>query len=140
MVEDLLSKKKPEIEAELDELLKDDTAGDPITGLKWTGKSLRKISRELETLGIEVNKDTLAKIMRDMGYSLRVNHKKLSKDSNISPEQRKKRNEQFKYISKMRKKFFKEFNITIMTSIPMPWELVFPLGSMKQSEISVLFL
>ena len=48
-----------------------------------------------------------------MGYSLRVNHKRLSKDSNITPEQRKQRNEQFKYITKMRKKFFRDFGITI---------------------------
>lgn len=69
---------------------------------------MRKISQELKAFGIKANKDTVAKIMREIGYSLRANYKKLSKDKGITPEQRKKRNEQFLYIKKLRKKFFQE--------------------------------
>lgn len=74
---------------------------------------MRKISEELKLLGFQANKDTVAKIMKEIGYSLRANYKKLSKDKDITPEQRKERNEQFLYIKSIRKQFFKESNPSI---------------------------
>ena len=65
-------------------MLEHDTAGDPITGLKWTSKAVRKISRELKAFGIQANKDTVAKIMREIGYPLRANYKKLSKSYKVN--------------------------------------------------------
>lgn len=42
-----------------------------------------------------------------MGYSLRVNYKKLSKEKDFKPEDRRKRDEQFQYIKRIRKMFAK---------------------------------
>ena len=58
--------------------MKHETAGDPMTGLKWTRRTTAKISAELQSIGIKVSAKTAARLLRKMGFSLRVNHKKLS--------------------------------------------------------------
>lgn len=63
----------------LDELLKDATAGDPITGLKWTKKTSHTISRELKRQGYEVGEDTVGRLLKKRRYALRANRKRLSK-------------------------------------------------------------
>jgi hypothetical protein len=73
-----------------------DTAGDPITGLKWTRKTTRKISKELGKAGIAVSHTTVARLLRNLKYRLRVNHKKIAGSRN--PQ----RNEQFEYIAFLR--------------------------------------
>ncbi len=83
-------------------LLEDDTAGDPITGLKWTRKTTAKVAAELQSLGIDVGPKTVARLLKDMGYSLRVNHKKLSRVSKTPPEDR---NAQFEQIAELREDF-----------------------------------
>jgi hypothetical protein len=80
-------------------LLLHDTAGDPMTGLKWTRRTVRKIARELQRAGIHVKRTTVARLLRSLGYSLRVNHKKLTR---VSPRER---NHQFKYIADLREAF-----------------------------------
>ncbi len=67
------------------ELMVAETAGDPISGLKWTHKTTEKIATELRSLGIAVSARTVAKLLKKMSFSLRVNHKKRS---NGSPAQR----------------------------------------------------
>jgi len=80
------------------------TAGDPITGLKWTRKTTAKVSDELRKLDIEVGPRTVARLLDDLDYRLRVNHKKLSRGSTRTRSQR---NQQFLYIEKMRRSFAK---------------------------------
>lgn len=79
-----------------------DTAGDPITGLKWTRRTTAKIAEELESLGIEVSPKTVARLLKQMGFSLRVNHKKVSR---TSPEER---DAQFVRIAELRERFAAE--------------------------------
>lgn len=76
-----------------------ETAGDPISGLKWTRKTTEKIAIELKRLGIDISRNTVGRLLKELGYSLRVNHKKLSSGS--GPE----RNEQFQYIGELRDRF-----------------------------------
>ena len=78
------------------------TAGDPMTGLKWTRKTTVKISEELRKLGIEVGARTVAHLLDGLEYRLRVNHKKLSHGS---ARTRSLRNQQFLYIEDMRRSF-----------------------------------
>ena len=85
--------------ARIEELLKHDVAGDPCTGLKWTRCATRKISKELRALGIGVCPRTVARILDDLDFSLRVNRKGLSRGAH--PD----RNEQFVHISKQRTSF-----------------------------------
>lgn len=79
--------------------MKADTAGDPISGLKWTRKSTEKIASALREIDIQVSKNTVAKLLRGIDFRLRVNHKKRS---TASPQDRDK---QFKRIARMRQSF-----------------------------------
>ncbi|MEK6706744.1 MAG: ISAzo13 family transposase [Bdellovibrionota bacterium] len=76
-----------------------ETAGDPISGLKWTRRTTSKIAGELSLHGIHVSANTVARLLKSMGFSLRVNHKK---KSNGSPTNR---DAQFLYIADLRQKF-----------------------------------
>ena len=58
-----------------------ETAGDPVTGLKWTRKTMEKIARELGKLAIDVSAKTVGRLLKTLHYSLKVNHKKLSSGS-----------------------------------------------------------
>ncbi len=62
----------------IEELMRHDTAGDPMSGLKWTRRTTAKVAAELKSLGIAVSDRTVAKLLKKMRFSLRVNHKKLS--------------------------------------------------------------
>ena len=76
-----------------------ETAGDPMTGLRWTRKTTEKIACELAALGLTVSARTVAKLLQQMGYSLRVNHKKIAHGS---PQER---NQQFARIAELREGF-----------------------------------
>ena len=83
----------------IEKLMVHDVAGDPITGLKWTRKTMEKISRELRKAGIIVSADTVARLVKKVGYRLRVNHKQICNSK--SPD----RNRQFEKIKRMRQGF-----------------------------------
>jgi len=92
--------------------MKYDTAGDPISGLKWTRKTTRKIANELKAININVSDKTVAKILKEMGYSLRVNQKSIESGGK-NPVDPKDRNKQFEYIEKQRKQYAKSGNPVI---------------------------
>ena len=79
-----------------------DTAGDPVSGLKWTRKTTEKLSRQLRKMGIVVSANTVARLLKLQGYSLRVNHKSVSHSK--SPN----RDRQFKKIFRTRRTFERE--------------------------------
>lgn len=87
--------------AALAELLKDATAGDPITGLKWTRKTSRKLSRALRHQGFQVGRTTVARLARGLGYTLRSNRKRLSRKQNPG------RDRQMRYIARQQREFRK---------------------------------
>ena len=76
-----------------------DTAGDPITGVKWSRRTTRKIAQQLTALGIAVSKNTVGRLLKKMDYKLRVNRKQIA--STKSPD----RNQQFLYIGQQRERF-----------------------------------
>jgi hypothetical protein len=86
---------------ELDTVVQDATAGDPISGLKWTHKSLRKISRALR-VRYPLSAPTISRLLRLGRYSLRVNRKRLA--GRQSPG----RDEQFGYITRVRQAFLRQ--------------------------------
>ena len=86
----------------LENLLKDATAGDPITGLKWTRKTCRKIAKELKRKGFQVEHSTIPRLVRLSRYTLRSNHKRLSR------KQDKRRDQQMLYIESQRKRFVRK--------------------------------
>ncbi len=70
-----------------------ETAGDPITGLEWTHRTTAKLADEPRLLGIAVGARTVARLLKTMGFALRVNHKKRAGASH--PD----RNAQFQHIA-----------------------------------------
>ena len=64
--------------------------------MKWTRKTTRKISAALAKTELAVSRTTVARLLRKLGYRLRVNHKKIAGSHN--PQ----RNEQFEHIASVR--------------------------------------
>lgn len=84
----------------LRELLREDTAGDPMgrRGV-WTGKRLRDISQELGQLGLEVCPNTVRRLLEEADYALHANRKSLS--AHTSPF----RDQQFGLLNYQRRAF-----------------------------------
>ncbi len=74
-----------------------ETAGDPISGCKWTRKTTLKIAQQLKRAGIRVSANTVGKLLKQMDFSLRVNLKTLESGLSKPPDPRE-RNLQFRYI------------------------------------------
>jgi hypothetical protein len=83
----------------IQQLLADDTAGDPMSTLKWTRRTTGKIAQELGHADIVVSRRTVGRLLHALHYSLRVNRKQLGTDS--SPD----RDGQFRYITAQRRRF-----------------------------------
>jgi hypothetical protein len=93
-------KKTPEIESQIEKLMKDDTGGDPTTGRKWTRKTRQKMVDMLRaSLGIVIGKTKLGEFLHNLDYSLKGLRKNLSMGSH--PD----RNQQFQMIAKRRGEF-----------------------------------
>jgi hypothetical protein len=90
--------------ARIEKLMEYETAGDPMTGLKWSRKTLRSIAQVLCLSGIQVSPNTVGRLLREMDYSLRVNRKMIALTS--APD----RNEQMLHIAKLRKRFTRTGN------------------------------
>ena len=78
---------------DLQRLIEPTTRGDPESPLRWTCKSLRRLADELVGQGHQVGKDTVARLLRQMEYSLQANQK--TKEGGDHPD----RNAQFEYIN-----------------------------------------
>jgi len=86
------------------QLLKHETGGDPMRDLKWCRRATRKIAAQLRRLKIRAGASTVRRLLKKMGFSLRVNHKRLE-SGNRNPPPRPVRNRQFFYIHRQRKQF-----------------------------------
>ena len=109
--------KNPEIERLIENILEENTAGDPMSKLRWTNKSTYSITNELKTKGQNISEDTTGRIIKKLGYSLQVNIK--SKESGSSEE----RDSQFRYINEQVKIFAKK-NMPIISVDAKKKELV----------------
>lgn len=87
--------------AALTTLLEDATAGDPIRGVKWTRKSLRKLTSQLRWQKFQVGHETVRRLLKEQGYSLRVNRKERSRRSDDD------RDRQMRYLARQRRAFLK---------------------------------
>jgi len=74
-----------------------ETAGDPVSGCKWTRKTTLKIAQQLKRAGIRVSANTVGKLLKQMDFSLRVNLKSLESGLSKPPDPRE-RDLQFRYI------------------------------------------
>lgn len=91
--------KSPKIVEDLEAIMGENTAGDPMSFLKWTCKSTYKIADELNLRGHKISAETVRQLLRERDYSLQANVK--TKEGGSEPE----RDAQFRYINEQAKKF-----------------------------------
>jgi len=65
----------PALLADLESLVGDEARGDPESPLRWTAKSVRALAGALGEQGHRVSHETVAKLLRGLGYSLQANRK-----------------------------------------------------------------
>jgi len=86
--------KDPGLPDALERLIEPVTRGDPESPLRWSSKSVRKLAAELTRQGHPVSNVLVAKLLRQMGYSLQSNRKVL--EGADHPD----RNAQFEHINR----------------------------------------
>lgn len=64
-----LTEKQPGLVQALDELVHPSTRGNKMSYLRWTSKSTRHLAGELQRQGFKVSADTVARILKSLGYS-----------------------------------------------------------------------
>ena len=88
-----LEEADPRFARALERLMEENTAGDPMSLLRWTNKSTARIAAELTRQGHRASDETVRRRLRELGYSLQANVKTLEGSS--PPE----RDAQFRYIN-----------------------------------------
>jgi hypothetical protein len=89
----------PEFTRALERIMSENTAGDPMSMLRWTHKSTRTIAEELNRQGHPVSSSTVGRRLRELDYSLQANRK--DKEGLSPPE----RDKQFRYINRQVKRY-----------------------------------
>jgi len=84
----------PSLRLDLEKLIDPVTRGDPESPLRWTCKSLRHLSGELNLKGHRTSHRMVAELLAEMGYSLQANRKTHEGES-----QHPDRNAQFEYVA-----------------------------------------
>lgn len=90
-------KKSPRFVQAMEDLLRDTIAGDPMTGLKWTHKSIRNLCAALRGQRLPCGHGVVARVLHDQKFSLRTNRKRLARTSD--PQ----RDRQFHYLTRGRR-------------------------------------
>ena len=105
-----IEKKYPEIAQHIQEIVESNTYGDPEKVILWTNLSLRDIVDELESrFSIATNKNVVADILDELGYSRQVNQKMEQVGS-----QHKDRDSQFVFINEKAKDFLSQ-NVPVIS-------------------------
>lgn len=89
----------PRFARALEKLMDENTAGDPMSLLRWTNKSTTRIAEELTRQGHPASDDTVRRRLLEMDYSLQTNVK--TKEGSSPAD----RDEQFHYINAQVRKF-----------------------------------
>jgi transposase len=89
-----LTSVNPDLQSALNTLIEDSTRGDPQTPLRWTCKSVRRLSEELKEQGHFIAFRSVANLLHNAGYSLQANRKVIEGSSH--PD----RDTQFRHINK----------------------------------------
>lgn len=85
----------------LEKIMDENTAGDPMSHLHWTCKSVRNIAKELTRQGHPVSHETARRRLLALEYSLQGNYKTREGSSATG------RDEQFRYINRQVKQFLR---------------------------------
>lgn len=83
----------------LDALVEPTSRGDPMSPLRWTCKSTRKLEAQLKRQGFTISHTKVGQLLKELGYSLQSPRKRYEGASH--PD----RNAQFEYINNLVKEF-----------------------------------
>jgi len=87
------TEKDPTLLPDLKKLVESSTRGDPESPLLWTARSQRNLTKALQEMGHQVSKWTVPRLLKELGYSLQGNKKRL--EGAQHPD----RNAQFEHIA-----------------------------------------
>ena len=90
-----LTEKYPDLLPTLQKLVEATTRGDPASPLLWTAQSQRNLVEALAAKNYRISKHSLAKLLKELGYSLQGNKKK--QEGAQHPD----RNAQFEHINEI---------------------------------------
>ena len=85
--------KDASLKSDLENLLESTTRGDPEAALRWTCKSVRQLTGELQRMNHQVSHQVVADLLHELGYSLQANRK--TKEGSGHPD----RNAQFEHLN-----------------------------------------
>jgi hypothetical protein len=91
--------KDPNLQRDLEGLVEPTASGDPQSPLRWTSKSVRKLTTELQALGHTVSRQLVLELLVNAGYSLQANRK--TREGSAHPD----RDAQFRHISQQVRQF-----------------------------------
>jgi len=94
-----VGQQQPMMAAALEGLVEPTARGDPQSPVRWTCKGTRRLAVELRRQGFRVGPDTVAKMLKEAGYSLQANRK--TREGKQHPD----RDAQFRYINETVKRF-----------------------------------
>jgi transposase len=89
----------PTLVRDLERIMEENTAGDPMSLLRWSSKSTERIAEELTQLGHPISPNTVGRLLHQMDYSLQAN---LKTKEGVSHRDR---DGQFRYINEQVKGF-----------------------------------
>ena len=92
--------KNPELLKIIENIISEETYGNPENPLKWTTASLRKIAEAVCNMGIKISQNIVSHALDILGYSKQKNQK-MCQTGSQHPD----RNAQFKYINDTAKSF-----------------------------------
>jgi transposase len=92
----------PTLARDLEKLIEPVTRGDPESPLRWTCKSVRRLSEELQRRGHATSHRMVAELLHEMGYSLQANAKTM--EGTNHPD----RNAQFEHINKQVRQYLRK--------------------------------
>jgi hypothetical protein len=91
--------KDPTLLTDLEGLVEPTAAGDPMSPLRWTAKSVRQLAATLQRMGHQVSRQLVAELLAGAGYSLQANRK--TREGPAHPD----RDRQFRYINQHVRRF-----------------------------------
>jgi len=93
---------QPTLKPSLDAIVEPTAQGDPMSPLRWTTHSTRRLANPLRESGLRVSKTQVGQLLHEMGYHLSGNRKSLEGGTN--PD----RNAQFEIINAQAATFLKQ--------------------------------
>ena len=117
------SELQPGLKPSLDAIVEPTAKGDPMSPLRWTTHSTRRLAELLRQQGFDVSKSQVCNLLHEMDYQLAANRKSLEGGTN--PD----RNMQFEFINEQSARFLKQ-NCPVISVDAKKKELI---GNYKQN-------